>query len=163
MWTDLSSHFLFRPHSHDCVLILTSKDGKEEENLEFRSLSGSRSGLAGTLKNLEDLRAVWWSEVSVSSPPPPPRLPRRSAGVGVKALRSAGFVAWSLKGLWVLIPAKDPSITVALVRTAKQARSESAELVLVLETSGSDMEEGFRTSDLQATVRHSEPELGWPV
>lgn len=95
-----------------------------------------------------------------------PRLPCRSAGVGVKALRSAGFVAWSLKGLWVLISAKDPSITVALVRTAKQARSESAELLLVLETSGSalsDMEERFRTSSLQATIRHSEPELGWPV
>lgn len=76
-------------------------------------------------------------------------------------LRSAGFVAWSLKGLWVLIPAKDPSIT---VRTAKQARSESAELLpLVLETSGSDMEEGCRTSDLQAAARRSEPEPGWPV
>lgn len=44
--------------------------------------------------------------------------PSRSPGVGVKALRSAGFVAWSLKGLWVLISAKDPSITAELVRTA---------------------------------------------
>lgn len=38
--------------------------------------------------------------------------------MGVKALRSAGFVAWSLKGLWVLISAKDPSITAEPVRTA---------------------------------------------
>lgn len=75
-----------------------------------------------------------------------PRLPCRSPGVGVKALRSAGFVAWSLKGLWVLISAKDPSITVTLVRTAKQAQSESAKLLLVLETSGSapsDIEKGL--------------------